>query len=134
LKIQVQITVQSEEGKTEVIQEVARLERGPLRPDTLGLSLAEARPILAGVEQPIAEGQVAQVCGPGLLQAKRLSTAVASLGDFKRLTVGTFCFSEVTQPPNLSRIPACRGFTGKKLPVETQSYLLCTTRSYGAMV
>ena len=38
MKIKVQITVQSDEGQAEVVQEVARLERGPLRPDTLGLS------------------------------------------------------------------------------------------------
>jgi hypothetical protein len=47
-----------------VFQEVACLERGALRPDTLGLSLAEARSILAGVEQTTAERQAAQVCGP----------------------------------------------------------------------
>ncbi|MBV9490505.1 MAG: transposase family protein, partial [Verrucomicrobia bacterium] len=36
MKIQVQITMQSDEGKAEVVHEVARLERGLLRPDTLG--------------------------------------------------------------------------------------------------
>jgi hypothetical protein len=43
-----------------VIQEVACLERSALRPDTLGLSLAEARLILAGLEQTIAERQAAE--------------------------------------------------------------------------
>jgi hypothetical protein len=38
MKIQVHITIQSDEGKAEVVHEVARLERGPLRPDTLGPS------------------------------------------------------------------------------------------------
>ena len=57
MKIQVQITIQSDEGQAEVVHEVARLERGPLRPDTLGLSLAEARSILAGLERTMAEGQ-----------------------------------------------------------------------------
>jgi hypothetical protein len=51
MKLTVQITVESAQGQPEVIQEVARLERGPLQPDTLGLSLAEARSILAGLEQ-----------------------------------------------------------------------------------
>ena len=69
MKIQVHITVQSEEGKTEVVQEVARLERGPLRPDTLGLSLAEARSILARLEQTMAAGQVAEF----VAQARRCS-------------------------------------------------------------
>ena len=70
MKIQVQITIQPE-GQAEVVHEVARLERGPLRPDTLGLSLAEARSILAGLERTMAEGQAAQVRGP--------STAVCPL-------------------------------------------------------
>jgi hypothetical protein len=60
MQITVQITVNSEQGEPEVIQEVARLERGPLQPDTLGLSLAEARAILAGLEQTIAQHQVAE--------------------------------------------------------------------------
>jgi hypothetical protein len=41
MKITVQITVQSDEGQAEVVQEVAHLKRGRLRPETLGLSLAE---------------------------------------------------------------------------------------------
>jgi len=51
MKITVQITVKSEHGESEVIQEVAGLERGALQPDTLGLSLARARAILAGLER-----------------------------------------------------------------------------------
>jgi hypothetical protein len=34
MKITVQITVQSDEGQTEMVQEVARLERGSLRPES----------------------------------------------------------------------------------------------------
>jgi ribosomal protein S14 len=60
MKITVQIAIQSDEGEREVFQEVACLERGALRPDTLGLSLAEARSILAGVEQTMAERQAAE--------------------------------------------------------------------------
>jgi hypothetical protein len=57
MEITVQITVKSRAGEPEVIQEVACLERGPLRADTLGLSLAEARAILAGLEQTMVEQQ-----------------------------------------------------------------------------
>jgi hypothetical protein len=49
MKLKVQITVKSGEGESEMI-EVARLEQGSLRPETLGLSLAEARAILAMLE------------------------------------------------------------------------------------
>jgi hypothetical protein len=67
MKITVQITVKSDDGKREVLQEVARFERGPLRPDTLGLSLAEARAILAGLEQTLVEQQAAEF----IAQARR---------------------------------------------------------------
>jgi hypothetical protein len=60
MKITVQITVRSDEGQAEAVQEVARLERGLLQPETLGLSLAEARSILAGLEQSLVERQVAE--------------------------------------------------------------------------
>jgi hypothetical protein len=60
MKITVQITVKSEEAEAEVVQEVARFERGPLRPDTLGLSLAETRAILAGLEQALVEQQATE--------------------------------------------------------------------------
>jgi hypothetical protein len=60
MKIKVQITVESETGQPGVVQEVARLERGPFRPETLGLSLAEARAILAGLEQHLVGRQTAE--------------------------------------------------------------------------
>ena len=43
MEIKVQITVKSEVGEPEVVREVARLERGSLRSETLGLSLAEGK-------------------------------------------------------------------------------------------
>ena len=67
MEITVQITVKSQAGEPELIQEVARLERGTLRPDTLGLSLAEARSILAGLEQTLAQRQA----GEFVTQARR---------------------------------------------------------------
>jgi hypothetical protein len=60
MKITVQITVQSDEGHAEAVRQVACLERGPLQPETLGLSLAEARSILAGLEQSLVEQQGAE--------------------------------------------------------------------------
>ena len=65
MKVQVHITIQSDEGQAEVVHEVARLERGPVRPDALGLSLAEARSILAGLERTMAEGQAAEFVAQG---------------------------------------------------------------------
>jgi hypothetical protein len=66
MEITVQITIKSQAGEPELIQQVAQLQRGTLQPDNLGLSLAEARSILAGLEQTIAQRQaaefVAQAC------------------------------------------------------------------------
>ena len=60
MKIKIHITVESDEGQSEVLQEVAHLDRGILRPETLGLTLAEARSILAGIEQTLVERQAAE--------------------------------------------------------------------------
>ena len=60
MEIKVQITVKSQAGQPEVIQQVVSLKRGPLRPETLGLSLAEARSILAGLEQAMVEQQATE--------------------------------------------------------------------------
>jgi hypothetical protein len=51
MKIKIQITIESDAGNPAMLQEVAQLDRGTLRAETLGLTLAEARSILAGIEQ-----------------------------------------------------------------------------------
>jgi hypothetical protein len=61
MKLTVQITVESALGQPDVIQQVARLERGALQPDTLGLTLAEAHSILTGLEQTMVERQSAEL-------------------------------------------------------------------------
>src|SRR4051812_49315891 len=61
MEIKVQISVSSQAGQPEVIQQVGHLERGALRPNTLGRSLAEARSILAGLEQSLVERQTAEL-------------------------------------------------------------------------
>ena len=60
MKIKIQITVESDYGQLNVAQDVAHLDRGTLRPETLGLTLAEARSILAGIEQRVVEQQAAE--------------------------------------------------------------------------
>src|SRR5690349_21741498 len=76
MKITVQITVQSDEEQAEVVQEVARLERGPLRAETLGRSLAEARAILAGLEQTMVERQAASKAMPLVRSSKDCQSIV----------------------------------------------------------
>ena len=60
MEITGQITVKSQAGQPEVIEEGVSLKRGRLRPETLGLSLAEARSILAGLEQAMVEQQATE--------------------------------------------------------------------------
>ena len=60
MKITIHITIQSDNGQLNVAQEVAQLDRATLRPETVGLSLAEARSILAGLEQTVVEQQIAE--------------------------------------------------------------------------
>jgi hypothetical protein len=55
--IKVQITVSPDGGETEVVEEVARLEREQLRPEELGLKLAEAKAILSGIQRKLVERQ-----------------------------------------------------------------------------
>jgi hypothetical protein len=84
MRLKVHITLESGGGESETL-EVARLERGSLRPDTLRLSLAEARAILAGLEQSLIERQAAEFiaqaqccsrCGSvGLAPPRRSPTA-----------------------------------------------------------
>ena len=94
MRIKVQITLESGEGESEMV-EVARLARGPLRPDTLGLSLAEARAILAGLEQTLAERQTAEF----VAQAQRCSrcgrdrTCKGHHRIVVRTPFGVFCIS-----------------------------------------
>ncbi len=58
MKIKVQVMIESGQGETEIVQEVAQLERASLQPETLGLMLAEAKSLLQGVQQTIVKHQV----------------------------------------------------------------------------
>lgn len=60
MKIKVQVAVESDDGQSKVVQEIAQLERGDLRPEELGLTLAEAKAILASIQRVIAEQQAAE--------------------------------------------------------------------------
>jgi hypothetical protein len=60
MRVRIQVVVESETGDTPVVQEVATLERGPLQPEGLGLTLAEAKDLLRGVQEAMAAGQVAE--------------------------------------------------------------------------
>ncbi len=60
MKIKLQIIVESDDGKTETIQEVASLARGLLQPAELGLTLMEAKSLIEGVQRAMVEEQVTE--------------------------------------------------------------------------
>ena len=59
MRVRIQVIVESEAGDPPVVQEVATLERGPLQPEGLGLTLAEAKDLLRGVQEAMVAEQVA---------------------------------------------------------------------------
>src|SRR5271166_2571655 len=106
MEIKVQITVKSEVGQPEVVREVARLERGSLRSETLGLSLAEARAILGGLEKTMAERQKRDID-----HKKGTNRPPAKRNSFRTWLSSLFCHL-------LHRISSVRhyDYNGKKTP------------------
>src|SRR3954452_10038995 len=60
MRVRIQVLVESEVGDRPVVQEIATLERGPLQPDGLGLTLAEAEDLLRGVQEAMVAEQVTE--------------------------------------------------------------------------
>jgi len=139
MKITVQITVKSEAAASEVVREVARLERGPLQPETLGLSLAEARSILAALEQNLVEQQVAEF----IAQAKRCPRCgqPRACKDCQSIVVRTPFGKLKLVSPRLYRC-RCEGCEGPKsfsplaglLPERTSPELVYLETKFAALV
>ena len=58
MKIRVQVLIESETGNTDAAENIVCLEREDLRLENLGLALAEAKSILAGVQQSMVDRQI----------------------------------------------------------------------------
>jgi hypothetical protein len=94
MRVRIQVIIDADEHATEVIAEVATLERGMLAPDTLGLTLAEAKALLQGVQQAVVTRQAAEVaarqticsrCGQPLAHKGAHTIVVRSLFGILRL-------------------------------------------------
>jgi len=57
MRLKVQVIIESDSGETEAVQQVAELERGSLRPETLGLSLSEAKALLQEIQNAMVTHQ-----------------------------------------------------------------------------
>ena len=53
MKVKVQVVIESDCGETEIIQEIAQLQPDTLHPETLGLTLAEAKTVLQNMQQKL---------------------------------------------------------------------------------
>ena len=60
MKIRIQIVMETANGESERIEEIAELERNSLEPETLGLTLAESKTLLQGIQQRMVSEQVAE--------------------------------------------------------------------------
>ena len=61
MRVRIQVIIDADEHAAAVIEEVATIERGALEADTLGLTLAEAKALLQGVQQAVVTRQAAEV-------------------------------------------------------------------------
>ena len=57
MKLKLQLIIESDSGQTEVVQELAELERHSLRPENLGLTLSEAKELLQEVQRAMVTHQ-----------------------------------------------------------------------------
>jgi hypothetical protein len=58
MKVRAQVIIESDQGKTQCDENVAQFERGALQPETLGLTLADAKALLQGVQRTMAAEQI----------------------------------------------------------------------------
>jgi hypothetical protein len=57
MKVRVQVVIEAEGEAPEVVRDIARWERGRLRPEALGLNLTEAKGLLEGIQQTMVTWQ-----------------------------------------------------------------------------
>ncbi len=96
MKMRVQVVIEAMDDESEIVAEVACIERGDLQPETLGLTLGEAKAMLAGVQQILVPQQVAeyvaqQRCCPdcGRARATKGHHAIVIRSLFGRLQVSS---------------------------------------------
>ena len=60
MKMRVQVVIEAAGGESTDVHEIACLEREELRPDTVGLTLEEAKTVLERMQQRLVEQQAAE--------------------------------------------------------------------------
>jgi hypothetical protein len=99
MRVRIQVVVEPESDAVPVVHEVATLERDGLQPERLGLTLAEAKELLRGVQQTMVAEQVAafeaqQACCPACGRTRRRNGrhAIVYLTPFGKLRLGSSRF------------------------------------------
>jgi hypothetical protein len=59
MKLRLQLLIESDTGEILTTEEVAQWERHSLRPEAVGLTLADAKQILSNVQRTVVQEQVA---------------------------------------------------------------------------
>jgi hypothetical protein len=62
MKLKLQLVIESDSGEAETVREVTKLERYALRPETLGLTLPEAKELLQEVQRAMVTHQTTRLC------------------------------------------------------------------------
>lgn len=60
MKVKIQVIIESENNEKPVIEEVAHLTRDDLMPETLGMTLTEAKDLLSSVQSTMVKHQSAR--------------------------------------------------------------------------
>ena len=60
IRMAIQVVLVDEVGERSDVHEIVRVDRNQLAPETLGLSLAEAKAITGGIQQVLAGCQVSE--------------------------------------------------------------------------
>jgi len=60
VKVKIQVIVESDQGETQILQEVTSIHRGCLQPENVGLTLTEAKTLLQKTQQVVVQQQIAE--------------------------------------------------------------------------
>ena len=82
MKLKLQLIIESDTGEAEMVREVTKLERYALRPETLGLTLSEAKELLQEVQRAMAcwlraAASASRSASPGISSLCLVAAAVA---------------------------------------------------------
>jgi len=138
VKIRIQVVVESDNGDTQIIQEVTKIERGCLQPENLGLSLAEAKALLQNTQHVLVEQQIAeyekqhsscQHCGKKLLHKDKRTIVYRTLFGKLQLKCNRLFHCACTELPTRSFNPVAN-----LLPERTSPELLYLESKFASLM